>query len=77
VDIENHQMRRMFGYEAPTQRQGTDGVWKFFHHFHPPVPRVGEPMLIEWNEDGECTLTSDAISVVEHAAPPKYETFED
>jgi hypothetical protein len=65
VDVEGKRVRRVMGANAPTERQGEDGVWKPFMS----VSMLDGGMIFQWgwNENGtaNCTWTSDILNVEE------------
>lgn len=66
VDLEEKRVRRIEGREAPTARQGPDGVWKTFDCV--TEIKVGGPVLFSWGELNnvlKTTLTSDVEKVWE------------
>ena len=62
IDEAGSLIRRVFGINQSTPRQGTDGEWKAYKFIVP----CGGGLLIVWgmNPDGtaKCTLTSNIVS---------------
>jgi hypothetical protein len=52
VDSESKKIRRLYGADDPTDRQGKDAEWRDFEKISPVV--IGDPVLIIWevNETG-------------------------
>lgn len=48
IDEKNNRVRRLYGDEEATSRQGSDGEWKHFAHVM--GIKVGSPMLFVWDE---------------------------
>jgi hypothetical protein len=64
VDHDAKKIRRLMGTNAPTIRQGEDGVWQDYEHLSTGIN--GE-LVIKWgtNDDGSarCTITSPVVDV--------------
>lgn len=62
IDEAGSMIRRVFGINQSTPRQGTDGEWKAYDSIAP----YGGGLLIVWgtNPDGtyKCTWTSNVVS---------------
>lgn len=76
MDEIDGRIRRLSGNHAPTSRQGEDGSWRNYHGirsggvqdnipfaFNNGPVLVGQRMLIIWNEEGQCTLTSVVVDI--------------
>ena len=59
VDDTNLKIRRLTGSKDPTERQGKNGEWKAYHS----ITLLNEGLLINWDGDIKCTLTSPIVKV--------------
>lgn len=61
---EEKQIRRLYGTEKPTLRQGNDGEWKdywalsFIENFNDKI------LIIFWDNAGKATMTSPITNVI-------------
>lgn len=58
LDAPNKRVRRLQGTHEPTPRQGEDG--EFREYFSAEI--ISQGLLLVWNEEFECTLTSPIVS---------------
>lgn len=50
-------IRRLYGNEGPTPRQGTDGEWKEYFS----LSLYDDILIIFWNDSGKATMTSPIV----------------
>lgn len=51
VDHELKKIRRLYGVDDPTNRQGKDAEWREFNKISPVV--IGDPVLIIWETSAD------------------------
>lgn len=59
IEGEN-KIRRLYGIESPTPRQGYDGEWKKYFSLMLDANNI---LIILWNDSGQATVTSPIVSV--------------
>lgn len=48
LDPDSNRMRRLAGAHSPTANQAADGQWQEYMEISPPLPVVGEPVMVIW-----------------------------
>lgn len=59
-------IRRLSGVKDPTERQGSDSIWKYYEKLFSP-PTVGESLVIVWKieeVDGEMVFRTTQTSPI-------------
>jgi hypothetical protein len=63
VDHESKKIRRLYGAEDPTIRQGKDAEWREFTKISPVI--IGDPVFIIWEvNDTGMTLKATRTSII-------------
>lgn len=57
---EEKAIRRLYGTDGPTQRQGKDGEWKEYFS----LTLYDNILIIFWNNSGQATVTSPITEVI-------------
>ncbi len=71
VDENNKRVRRIFGTNNPTPRQGNDGDWRNYEQLH---LTLGNRMLVIWGQAGNIIQTTSTSTVMAIFEGEKNET---
>lgn len=63
LDTERKRVSRLHGVHPPTHWQKGDGEWQ--KYTNEVCPEQGCPMCFDWTGKGDCTTTTDVVSVSE------------
>lgn len=64
INTDSKQIRRLNGVRDPSPRQGKDGEWRKYDDIYPNPPKVGQVLVIKWDNNTELTEAGKEVAAI-------------